>query len=203
MQTITIASKNKHKVDEFRLLLEPLELEVVGLAEDSEESPEDGTTFAANAVQKASFYGPSANGWVLADDSGLCVDALHGAPGVLSARYAGVHGDDAANNQKLLAELRDVGTGRRIAHFVCCLALWNEETQSGFVVTGQVHGEIGFAPAGEYGFGYDPLFIVNGLGCTMAQLSPDEKSRHSHRGQAVSKLLNLWSGGHLDEALRR
>ncbi len=202
MQTITIASRNSHKVDEFRLLLQPLAVTVRGLAEDLPESPEEGTTFAANAMQKATFYGPYADGWVLADDSGLCVDALGGQPGVLSARYAGMHRDDAANNAKLLAALEGVPSEERTAHFICCLALWHEQRQLGLVVTGRVDGKIGFESAGDFGFGYDPLFVMDDLGCTMAQLRPEEKSRRSHRALAVAQLVQMWTGGGLGAALR-
>jgi XTP/dITP diphosphohydrolase len=203
MTTITVATKNLHKLDEFRLLLAPLSVEVQGLSADTDESPESGTTFAANAMQKASFYGRDRDGWVLADDSGLIVAILGGQPGVHSARYAGEHGNDEANNRKLLDNLCHVRADLRGARFVCCLALWNERLQSGFVVSGHVDGIIAEEPLGRQGFGYDPLFYLPHLGCTMGQLSPEQKSRLSHRAQAVDRLVNVWQGGTLHAPLHR
>jgi XTP/dITP diphosphohydrolase len=190
-QVIYIASKNVHKVAEFERMLAPLGWPVRALPDGLPASPEGGSSFAANAMEKASFYGAYCPGWVLADDSGLCVDALNGRPGVWSARYAGVPGDDAANNRKLLAELKSVPMHRRGAEFVCALALWRNDSGTGIVVTGKVRGCILEAPRGSGGFGYDPLFLVPELGRTFAEMSGEEKNRHSHRRAAVDKLLRV------------
>jgi XTP/dITP diphosphohydrolase len=203
MTTITVATKNLHKLDEFRLLLAPLSVEIQGLSADTEESPESGTTFAANAMQKASFYGRDRDGWVLADDSGLSVAILGGEPGVYSARYAGEHGNDEANNRKLLDNLCHVHADQRSARFICCLALWNEQLQSGMVISGHVDGIIAEEPIGRQGFGYDPLFYLPHLGCTMGQLSREQKSQLSHRARAVDRLVNVWLGGNLHAPLHR
>ncbi|MCL6592875.1 MAG: RdgB/HAM1 family non-canonical purine NTP pyrophosphatase [Alicyclobacillus sp.] len=195
MDPIFIASHNLHKVEEFRQLLAPLQAEVRPLPAGLPTCPEDGHSFEANALEKAVFYSRWCDGWVLADDSGLCVDALQGAPGVNSARYSGVHGDDAANNQKLLQALAGTPDEQRTAVFVCALAVWSRQTQAGWVVRGAVRGRIAHAPRGSYGFGYDPLFILSATGCTMAELSAEEKQQVSHRAEAVRRLLQQWGVG--------
>ncbi|HEV2177903.1 MAG TPA: RdgB/HAM1 family non-canonical purine NTP pyrophosphatase [Terriglobia bacterium] len=153
---------------------------------------EDGETFEANARKKALHYAASAPGLVFADDSGLCVDALGGAPGVHSARYAGMGANaadsDAANNSKLLAELRGVPHARRTAHYVCVIAL-AEGDRILTVVEGRATGVILEAPRGSGGFGYDPYFFYPPLGRTFAELSAAEKLKVSHRGEAFRKLL--------------
>lgn len=155
-----------------------------------EEAPETGATFEANAVAKARD-GYAATGLpTVADDSGLAVAALNGMPGVLSARWAGVHGDDAANNALLLAQLRDVPDERRSASFVsACALVYGPGDADGAVVRGEWSGAIAREPRGEGGFGYDPLFVPHGETRSAAQLSPEEKDRASHRGRALSALI--------------
>lgn len=155
-----------------------------------EEAPETGATFEANAVAKARD-GYAATGLpTVADDSGLAVAALNGMPGVLSARWAGVHGDDAANNALLLAQLRDVPDERRSASFVsACALVYGPGDADGAVVRGEWSGAIAREPRGDGGFGYDPLFVPHGETRSAAQLSPEEKDRASHRGRALSALI--------------
>ena len=151
---------------------------------------EDGDTFEANAMKKAEVTSRILNCPVVADDSGLVVDALDGAPGVYSARYAGPEANDAANNRKLLQALKDVPVEKRGAMFVCVMALAvpGAETRT---VRGTCSGWITQQPRGENGFGYDPLFYLPERGCTMGELSPSEKNRISHRAQATQLLLGL------------
>ena len=187
--TVVLASRNRGKVAELQRLLcaelsdviELKSLDDVGIADEIEEN---GTTFIENAEIKA--RAAAASGFAgLGDDSGLAVEALGGAPGVYSARYAGEHGNDAANNEKLLAELADKPC--RDAAFVCALALVYPD---GRVVraTGDVKGEILRSPRGEGGFGYDPLFYYPALGKSFAELTREEKNEISHRGAAVRAL---------------
>ncbi|MCF8563517.1 RdgB/HAM1 family non-canonical purine NTP pyrophosphatase [Alicyclobacillus tolerans] len=194
MSTLFIASKNRHKVDEFRDMLAELDLAVLPLPDDCPESPETGATFAENAVQKARFYSAFVDGFVLADDSGLCVDYLGGAPGVFSARYAGDHGNDSANNAKLLRELEGVPDAKRTAQFVCALAVHHPQWNADLVVEGSVPGLILTHLRGDQGFGYDPLFYLPELGKSVAELEPSEKNRVSHRALAVRHLLQRWRG---------
>jgi len=157
---------------------------------------EDGPTFKANARKKALHYSAFVDEPVLADDSGLCVDVLGGAPGIHSARFAGPYADDAANNRKLLAELRRVehcgslasASSSRAAHYVCVIAL-AERGRILTVVEGRADGIIIDAPRGTGGFGYDPFFFYPPLGKTFAELAPEEKFAVSHRGEAFRKLL--------------
>ncbi|MCL6442957.1 MAG: RdgB/HAM1 family non-canonical purine NTP pyrophosphatase [Alicyclobacillus sp.] len=189
-----LATKNPHKAAEFAELLRGLAIEIRPLPAAVPECPESARSFEANALEKAVFYGRYVGGWVLADDSGLCVDALGGAPGVESARYAGVHGDDAANNAKLLAALSGVPEDGRGARFVCALALWNASLARGVVVRGEVSGVIAAQPRGQHGFGYDPLFCIPQLRRTFAELTPAEKNRWSHRARAAAALMRAWRG---------
>lgn len=185
---LIIASNNAHKLEEIRAILGRSFDEIVSLREAGieHETIEDGDSFAANAEKKAREIMQLSGCCALADDSGLCVDALGGAPGIYSARYAGEHGNDAANRQKLLRELE--GEKYRAAHFACAIALVRPD---GSMVTaeGYVFGEIALAEAGEYGFGYDSLFYLPDRGCTMAQLEPDRKNEISHRSNALHALL--------------
>lgn len=183
-----LASHNKHKIAELQRLLsqcvpgiELLSLSDVGLFG---EIVEDGESFAENALIKARFA--AASGYIgIGDDSGLCVDALGGAPGVFSARYAGEDGNDAANNQKLLSELEDKDD--RSARFVCTIACVFPNGDDPIVVTGESRGEILTDFRGDAGFGYDPLFYVRESGKTFAEMSGDEKNAISHRGRAIEK----------------
>jgi XTP/dITP diphosphohydrolase len=148
---------------------------------------EDQPTFGGNAMKKARHFARHTGVLSLADDSGLCVDALHGAPGIYSARYAGEPCDDQANNRKLLEALQNVPLEKRTAHFVCALALALPDRLL-VVLSDHVAGLIGQEPRGDNGFGYDPLFILPERGITTAELTMEEKSRISHRGKAVRRL---------------
>jgi XTP/dITP diphosphohydrolase len=151
---------------------------------------EDADTFAGNAAKKALAALAATGLAALADDSGLEVDALGGAPGVRSARYAGPTQDDSANNAKLLGALTAVSDTRRSARFRCAL-VWVSGDGTRLIAEGTCEGTIAHAPRGSGGFGYDPLFIVGGSGRTMAELSPEEKNRISHRARACAKMVEL------------
>ncbi|SFU82180.1 RdgB/HAM1 family non-canonical purine NTP pyrophosphatase [Alicyclobacillus macrosporangiidus] len=194
LDVIYVATRNRHKVEEFRELLAPVTANVRPLPDEAGTCPENGASFEANAVEKAVFYARYCPGWVLADDSGICVDALGGAPGVMSARYAGVHGDSAANNRKLLSALAEVPAEERKAEFVCAIAVWNHALGRGLVVRGTLRGQVATELSGSGGFGYDPLFYVPELGKTLAELTAEEKNRWSHRARAVDALIAAWKG---------
>ncbi len=185
---LIIASNNEHKLREIKEILGGEFAQILSMREAGieHETVEDGATFAENAEKKAREIAELSGCCALADDSGLCVDALGGAPGIYSARFSGVHGDDAANRKKLL-EVLD-GTEDRGAHFTCAVALVRPD---GSMVSaeGYVYGVIGHEEAGENGFGYDSLFYLPELGCTTAQLEPEEKNALSHRGRALRALL--------------
>jgi XTP/dITP diphosphohydrolase len=185
---VLLATRNPHKLAELRRILADVQpdLRVIGLddAAPYDEVPETAATFADNALTKARV-GARATGLItVADDSGLAVDALNGMPGVLSARWSGRHGDDAANLQLLLDQIVDVPDGRRGAAFVCAAAL---ATPSGgqFVVEGQMPGRLVRQPRGHNGFGYDPIFVADGKTLTNGELPPEEKDAISHRGKAL------------------
>ena len=186
MSELVIATRNAGKLREIRHLLEGEGVRVLGLDTfpDLPEVTEDGATFADNAVKKAETIARLTGRLCLADDSGLAVAALDGAPGVHSARYAGEQGDDAANNDRLLRALNGVPAERRQASFHCVMALAapGEPTR---LFSGEVPGRILEAPRGSGGFGYDPLFLVDGFEQTMAELPLETKNRISHRGQAL------------------
>jgi XTP/dITP diphosphohydrolase len=153
---------------------------------------EDAPTFAENAAGKALHYSRFCDGLVFADDSGLVVPALGGAPGIFSARYAGPGASSAERNAKLLRELRDVTGRERAAYFVCAITL-AERGRAKAIVTARVDGEILKTPRGDRGFGYDPVFYISELGKGFAEISRDEKNEHSHRGRAFRKLLAFLS----------
>lgn len=153
------------------------------------ELPEEHDTFEGNARQKAWTAAKLSGLPALADDSGLVVDALGGAPGVYSAMYAGAHGDSAGNRAKLLREMAGVPVGQRQAHFVCVLVLADPRDGTELLARGTCEGEIGLSEQGTGGFGYDPLFVVPGTGRTMAELRPEEKNARSHRARAFAELL--------------
>lgn len=198
---VLVGTSSKHKLEELAKMAEGLPVEVVSPASLPAPLPpvvEDGATFAANAVKKATSWARASGLPCIADDSGLSVDALGGAPGVQSARYGGDESApdrDERNNARLLAELAGVEPERRGAHYTCalCLALPGGETA---VVEGEWPGAIAFAPRGGHGFGYDPLFVAEpATGVTAAELTPQEKNRRSHRGAAMAKLrpiLEAW-----------
>ena len=186
MKKLLVATRNRGKIKEIRALLDGLVEEVVCAADltDLPETVEDGATFAENALKKASEACCATGLPVLADDSGLMVDGLQGAPGVISARYAGEGADDSANNLKLLNELALLPDASRRAAFVCCMAFVTPDgTEQLF--EGRIEGQIIETPRGAHGFGYDPLFLVHGFNQTMAELPLDQKNRISHRGQAL------------------
>ena len=181
MKTVVIASNNAHKIDEIRVALdfegwEFASLKEAGVASDPEENAE---TFEGNARIKARA----------AHDSGLEVDALQGEPGVRSARYAGVHGDDAANNRKLLEKLAGIPDAERTARFVCALVFVDEDGTE-LTARGTVEGRIGYEEKGTEGFGYDPLFLPDDFdgSRTFAEVSQSEKTAISHRGRALNDL---------------
>lgn len=190
---IVLATGNRGKAREFAAMFEPLGCEIV-LQKDLQvvEPEENGKSFLENALIKARAASEQTGLPALADDSGLCVDALNGAPGIHSARFCGVHGDDESNNRKLLELLKDVREPERSARYWCALALVRfPEDPVPLTVTASWEGAIGFKPQGHEGFGYDPLFVVTGRECTAAQLPPQLKNLISHRGCAMKKLLSL------------
>lgn len=189
---IVLATQNPHKLQEMRDLFADVVCEWTSLAAYPHvQSPEEtGATFEANARLKATAVACSTGEWALADDSGLCVDALNGAPGIYSARYAGAAGDAAANIAKLIAVLRGVSASQRTAAFVCVLALCRPTGET-FCAEGRVHGMVIDTPRGAGGFGYDPIFLLPALGRTMAELTPAEKHRVSHRARAAEGMKQV------------
>ncbi len=190
MHGIVLASGNRGKLAEFHALLANAGFEVVPQASVGvEDIEETGLSFVENAVLKARHAARASGLPALADDSGLCVDHLHGAPGLYSARYAGNHGDSAANNAKLLRELDGVPAERRSAFFICVLALLRHaDDPAPLIAEGRWHGRVLDAPRGAQGFGYDPLFLPDGQTRSAAELDPALKNRISHRGQALAQL---------------
>jgi XTP/dITP diphosphohydrolase len=187
---LIIASNNAHKLVEIKAILGGMFEEILSLREAGieHETVEDGQTFLENAAKKAREIAAISGCCALADDSGLCVDALGGAPGIYSARYSGVHGDDKANNRKLLEDLKDVPDAERGAHFTCAIVLARPDG-SEVSAEGYFYGVIAHEEAGVNGFGYDPLFILPERGCTTAELSPEEKNAISHRANALHELV--------------
>lgn len=198
--TVLVATRNTGKAREFALAFSTLGIKVKSLADYPAiaDVEEDGETFLENAFKKAKTVAEILNIPVLADDSGLCVDRLNGEPGVYSARYAGEHGNDEANNAKLIASLHalppsDDNHGLSPAHFVCALVLYDPASKRAYEALGTVDGVIIDEPRGSNGFGYDPIFYVPSYGRTMAELTPEEKQRISHRGEALRMLTQRLS----------
>ena len=192
---LVLASGNAKKLRELQTVLGGLGVRVLSPSDIGglPDVVEDRETFEGNARKKAESAAAASGRWCLADDSGLEVDALGGAPGVLSARFAGEHGDDAANNAKLLAALDGLAPEQRGARFVCVLALAGPEGRTRSVAVGHSSGRILDAPRGTGGFGYDPLFLFTeeghaATGKVFAELTPDEKASVSHRGRALQEL---------------
>lgn len=186
MKRLLVATRNRGKLKEIQAALQGLVDEVLCSADlpDLPETVEDGATFVDNALKKAREASQFSDLPVLADDSGLVVEGLNGRPGVFSARFAGPDADDAANNRKLLEELALLPSASRAAAFVCVMAFVHPDgTEQTF--QGRVEGRILDGLRGEGGFGYDPLFLVDGFHQTMAELSLEEKNHISHRGQAL------------------
>ncbi len=190
IQEIIVATKNAGKVAEFKEALNGLPFNVLSLADlgDFPEAPEDGQTFAENACFKAKFYAQMTGKLCLADDSGLEVDFLNGAPGVYSARYAGEDASDEENNQKLLHQLDGVAAKQRTGRFRCVLVLADNE-KVWCTADGTVEGILLTEPRGANGFGYDPLLFYPALNCTLAEMSGTEKNKISHRGRAIQELV--------------
>ena len=185
---LIIASNNAHKLTEMKAILAPFFDDVQSMREAGieHETVEDGQAFMENALKKARELAEISGCCAIADDSGLCVDALGGAPGIYSARFSGVHGDDKANNRLLLQKLE--GVQDRGAHYTCAIALvWPD----GKTVTAEdyLYGEIAHDERGSNGFGYDPLFLLPELGLRTAEISAEEKNRISHRGKALRQLV--------------
>lgn len=191
MKKVLIATNNKHKVEEIETALdfEGWEFLTLSDCEAYPEPEEDADTFEGNALIKARAAHEATGLAALADDSGLAVDALDGAPGVFSARYCGAHGDDDANNAKVLAELEGVPDVKRTARFVCALAFVDEDgTET--TAFGTIEGRIAHGLSGEGGFGYDPMFLPDEFGGakTLAEVTQEEKNAISHRGNALRAL---------------
>lgn len=194
MQKILLATRNKKKLHELQSILaaDLLSLQLItidDILQDLPEVIENGDTFEANAIKKASVLAKASGLLTLADDSGLCVDALGGAPGVYSARFAGEPSNDARNNQLLLQKLE--GISDRSAHFVCVIALANPDGDVA-TVSGSCGGYIIEELKGVAGFGYDPLFVANGTTLTFAEISAAEKQKISHRARALAQAKKQW-----------
>jgi XTP/dITP diphosphohydrolase len=190
LQKLVLASNNAGKVREFQELLAPFHFQVIPQGElgiPAAEEPHH--TFIENALAKARHASAMSDLPALADDSGVCAHGLDGAPGVHSARYAGVDGNNAANNQKLIAALQ--GKTDRGAHYVCALVMVNSANDpEPLIVQSRWYGQIIDEAKGDYGFGYDPYFFLPELGKTVAELAPSEKNQISHRGQALRELIS-------------
>ena len=195
MIDLLVATTNRGKLTEIQAFLKRVPVHIISL-NDLQDPPavaEDGRSFEENALKKARTLAEWSGYRTLADDSGLEVDALNGRPGILSAPFSGVEGYDAANNSKLLEELRDVPKEKRTARFICVLALCGPRLLGGEQCTaqGSCEGLIGFAPKGKNGFGYDPLFFFPPLNKTFGEIDQQTKIAVSHRGKALKRLLEV------------
>ncbi len=191
-QTLVLATRNKGKLVEFRRILDglaPGEINLIGVDAfpDLVDVEETGSTFEENALLKARYTADATGLPSISDDSGLCVDVLNGQPGIYSARWAGEHGNDQANLEKLLDQLRDVPDEKRTAHFTCVAALALPDGRT-HVEEGLFYGRILHAPIGHEGFGYDPIFSPLGMSISSAQMSAQEKDAISHRGKALRSI---------------
>ncbi len=193
---IVLSSRNKKKIEEIAELMEPQGISLVGVSSFAHvpEVIEDADSFAGNAAKKASEVARQLGEWTIADDSGLCVDALKGAPGIYSARYAdapnpGSLEADECNNQKLLRELADVPTAQRTAYYVCAVALADPQGQIRVATDGRCHGRILREYHGINGFGYDPMFLVPEFHKSFGELSPAVKRHISHRAKAFERAM--------------
>ncbi len=191
MQRIVLASGNRGKLTEFKQLLADCDFDVIAQSElQIADAEETGLSFVENAILKARNAAQHSGLPAIADDSGIEVDALHGAPGIYSARYAGTPSSDAANNAKLLEALAATSSEQRSARYQCVLVYMRHAADpSPLICQGSWEGEILTAPRGEGGFGYDPLFFIPSLQKTAAELAPDQKNHISHRGKAMRALL--------------
>ena len=189
---LVLATRNQGKIVEFRRILDALApgaIELVGVDQfpDLVDVEETGSTFEENSLLKARYTCQATGLPAIADDSGLCVDALNGDPGIYSARWAGKHGDDQANLKKVLEQLKDVPDEKRTAYFVCVASLVLPDGRE-HVAEGRFQGHILRAPVGENGFGYDPIFQPLGLSISSAQMSAEEKDLVSHRGKSLRSI---------------
>ena len=189
---IVLATRNKKKIEEIRRITADLPITILSLDNfpDCPETIEDKSAFEGNAIKKAVEVCVCTGKPALADDSGLEVDALDGAPGIYSARYAGPGANDSKNCEKLLAELKNIPPDKRSAQFVCCMAL---AFPGGAIKTflGYAKGRIGLEPKGKTGFGYDPVFIPRGFEKTFAEMTGNEKDQLSHRGKAIELTIKF------------
>ena len=190
---LLVATKNNGKIKELTELLTGLPVQIFGLnAFDNIFEPEEtGQTFAANAELKANSYALQTGSWALSDDSGLEVEALGGAPGIYSARYAGEKATDHDRITKLLEEIAETRDEMRRARFVCAMAIADEKGSITFIAEGVCNGKIAFKPGGTNGFGYDPIFIPDGYQQTFGELSSDIKHKISHRARAIEKIMRF------------
>jgi XTP/dITP diphosphohydrolase len=198
MRTLLLATTNEHKVEEFRTIFRDLPFTLLSLRDIQNEMDveETGTTFAENAILKAQAYARATDMLALADDSGIEIDALGGAPGVYSARFAGRDTSYTERFRLIFERLQNVAPSERTARFRCAIAL---AEPSGYmrVAEGTIEGVIAESARGENGFGYDPIFLVPEFGKTTAEMTPEEKNRISHRGRAAEaarRLLESWPG---------
>ncbi|MCO6555321.1 MAG: XTP/dITP diphosphatase [Gilliamella sp.] len=191
MQKIVLATNNQGKVNELQTLLANAGFDIIAQSQfNIPDADETGLTFIENALLKARHTAKLTGLPAIADDSGLAVDALDGQPGIYSARYAGEHGNDKSNNQKLLKALQNIPKEKRTAYFYCALVFMRHENDpTPIICLGKWDGLILNEEQGDGGFGYDPLFYVPELGCTAAQLTKEQKSQISHRGQALKQLI--------------
>lgn len=196
MFEIVVATKNVGKVRELKELLADVPLQLKSLNEFPKvfEPEETGATFAENAVIKARSYALQTKSWCLADDSGLEVEALNGAPGIFSARYAGENASDPERVTKLLNELNETRDEKRFARFVCAIAISDELGEIKFLTEGICEGKIALSPSGTNGFGYDPIFVPAGFEQTFGELSGETKRKISHRAQATAKIIAFLRG---------
>jgi len=189
---LVLATRNQGKITEFRRILDALapgEIELIGVDQfpDLIDVEETGSTFEENSLLKARYTSKATGLPAIADDSGLCVDALNGDPGIFSARWAGEHGNDRANLDKVLNQLKDIPDSNRTAHFMCVASLVLPDGRHQ-VAEGRFDGHILHAPIGENGFGYDPIFQPLGMSISSAQMSAEEKDLLSHRGKSLRSL---------------
>ena len=190
--TLVLATRNQGKITEFRRILDALApgaIELIGVDQfpDLIDVEETGSTFEENSLLKARYTSHATGLPAIADDSGLCVDALNGDPGIFSARWAGGQGNDRANLEKVLAQLKDIPDDKRTAHFICVASLVLPDGRHQ-VAEGRFDGHILHAPVGDNGFGYDPIFQPVGLSISSAQMSAEEKDLLSHRGKSLRSL---------------
>ena len=194
MTRLVLSSRNKGKLVELQRMLATIapHIKPVSVSDFPEISDveETGATFEENALLKAETIAMKTGLAAIADDSGLCIDALNGAPGVLSARWSGEHGNDRANLEKVLKEIEDVQPDKRQGKFVSVVALALPDGRTE-ICRGEIHGVIRYSPVGDGGFGYDPIFQPDGYDVTMAQLSADEKDSISHRGRAMREIAPI------------